>query len=71
MNELTKEELIWLEETMRFDIQNYKQPEIAVKVHRKIQSMLENYCEHEFKKTLAQSGMYFIEMCHKCNKEQS
>lgn len=23
-------------------------------------------CEHEFKKTLAQSGMWLIDMCHKC-----
>ena len=23
-------------------------------------------CRHEYKKTLAESGMYFIDMCHKC-----
>jgi hypothetical protein len=23
-------------------------------------------CHHEWEKTLAQSGMFFIDMCHKC-----
>ncbi len=27
-------------------------------------------CEHEYQKTLAKSGMFFISMCHKCHDEQ-
>jgi hypothetical protein len=27
-------------------------------------------CQHEYKKTLAKSGICFINMCHKCNDEQ-
>jgi hypothetical protein len=26
-------------------------------------------CNHEYKKTLAKAGMYFINMCHKCFHE--
>lgn len=25
-------------------------------------------CDHEYKKTLAKCGMYFIDMCHKCHR---
>ena len=28
--------------------------------------MDDNNCEHEFKPTLAKSGMYIILLCHKC-----
>jgi hypothetical protein len=34
--------------------------------------MIDNYkpsCEHEFRKTLARSGMYFISKCYICNEE--
>jgi hypothetical protein len=27
-------------------------------------------CQHEYKKTIAKSGMYFIDMCHKCLDEK-
>lgn len=27
-------------------------------------------CAHEYKKTLDKSGMYFIEMCHKCHERR-
>ena len=37
----------------------------------KLQSMIDNYCEHEYKKTLSKSGMYFIQMCHKCKHIKS
>jgi hypothetical protein len=36
------------------------------KLIKKIQSMIDNYCEHYWQKTLAKNGMYFIDMCHKC-----
>lgn len=26
--------------------------------------------EHEFKKTLSRSGMYFINICQKCNEQE-
>jgi hypothetical protein len=28
-------------------------------------------CQHEYRKTLHQSGMYFIYMCHKCKDQKS
>ncbi len=27
-------------------------------------------CQHEYKRTLAKSGMFFISMCHKCKDEK-
>lgn len=27
-------------------------------------------CNHDYKKTLARSGMWFINMCHKCGDEK-
>ncbi len=71
MIELTREELVWLEEHLRFTLQHYIQPQIVVKVHKKIQLMLESHCDHEFKKTLDKSENYFISECRKCKKVES
>lgn len=49
MNDFTKEELIWLEEELNFSFQEHQQPAIAYKIHEKIQSMIENYCDHDFR----------------------
>lgn len=38
-------------------------------LYGKIKFMIDNYCNHKYKKTLSKSGMYFISMCHKCKKE--
>lgn len=72
MNDFTKEELIELlvvidgyvnEDRFMRDGEG-----LYIPIVNKIQSMLENYCEHDYKKTLSKSGMYFISMCHKCKK---
>ena len=49
MNDFTKEELqiIWLSIAANYF------PELK----NKIQSIIDNYCEHEYKKTLDKSGM--------------
>lgn len=48
MNDFTKEELIWLEEDIRYSLEEYRQPEIAYEIHKKLISMIENYCEHDW-----------------------
>ena len=69
MNDFTKEELEifleWLHYARDSACWNkyHEHPELI----NKIQSMIDNYCNHEYKKTLDNSGMYFINMCHKCH----
>lgn len=41
MNYFTKEELIWLEEELSCNLEEYRQPDIAYDVHRKVKSMID------------------------------
>lgn len=75
MNDFTKEELLEFQELIYWSIADYgsespKSINFYKPLHSKIQTMIDNYCEHEFQKTLARSGMCFIAMCHKCNKQK-
>lgn len=65
MNDFTKEELEFINayiyeggSTIRFDNHEVLQ--------KKLQFMIDNYCEHDYRKTLDKSGMFFISMCHNC-----
>lgn len=70
MNDFTKDELKQLLQ-WRSSILYIAKPsdEIIlsnIKLGDKIQSMIDNYCEHEYKKTLHKSGMFFIDVCQNC-----
>lgn len=48
MNDFTKEELIYLFEAIDSDIECFNEPEIAYNARDKLQSLIKNYCEHEW-----------------------
>jgi hypothetical protein len=72
MNEFTKEELEIAKDGVGWMISECEMLHNKAIVNNwrcvesKLQLMIENYCEHEYKKTLDKSGMFFINMCHKC-----
>lgn len=48
MNEFTKDELEYLEDAVKFHIEEDYQQNPALDVLEKIQSMIDNYCVHEW-----------------------
>jgi len=66
MNDFTKEELQYLHECI------YERPlwvtETMDKMREKLQSLIDNYCEHETRNVLSENGMWFVEKCKKCNR---
>lgn len=66
MNDFTKEELQYIFYCTDIVTHGNDEHDIHEQLLNKMSAMIENYCEHEYKKTLAESGMYFISMCHKC-----
>ena len=73
MNDFTKEELEIIRHALRIDICKGGDYEGEKFVHKneirhnlafdKIQSMIDNYCEHDWQPCL---GAIHIETCHKC-----
>ena len=65
MNDFTKAELLdiqfVLEDWYRHECKKDKAPHD--KLFKKIKSMVDNYCEHDFQPVL---GQFQIESCHKC-----
>jgi len=47
MNTFTKEELLYLLEEINYRLEDYQQPEIEYTIRDKLQSMIDNYCEHK------------------------
>ncbi len=45
-NELSKKELIWLHETLEWIVEDFREPDSTYALKDKIQSMIDNYCEH-------------------------
>jgi hypothetical protein len=73
MNDFTKKELKWIATSIAgydFDSLSMEGRDELIDVLNKVLSMIDEYCEHEYKKTLSKSGMYFISMCHKCRDEK-
>ncbi len=62
MNEFTKEELQYLHETLRWITEDFKEPDSTYELRDKIQSLIDNYCEHEHDKE------EFLR-CLKCSNE--
>ncbi len=59
MNDFTKEELQYLFKTFSLT----EGSKFEHDLDKKIQSMIDNYCEHEFHPVI---GSFQIESCHKC-----
>ena len=47
MNKFTKEELERICQFFNIAIEDYKEPDSTYELRNKIQSMIDNYCEHE------------------------
>lgn len=70
MNDFTKEELVAIKKIYdKLTVGTYIENLSSLMI--KVDSMIDNYCEHEYKKTLDKSGMAFINMCHKCKDTKS
>lgn len=75
MNDFTKEELQYLLQCVIADneiIENcgdeHNELDFSDSVENKIQSMIDNYCEHDVTQVLHKSGMYLLDFCTKCRK---
>jgi hypothetical protein len=66
MNDFTKEELERTCQFFNIAIEDFQEPDSTYELRDKVQSMIDNYCEHEFQvKSLAP---HFLIMCAKCSK---
>lgn len=70
MNDFTKEELEHLYQMASDACGDYNEPDLTYKVRDKIQSLIENYCEHEwtFLRYIDDDGGYSV--CFKCKKRR-
>ena len=65
MNDFTKEELEYMADCIEGEIKYYGADHVGHAARDKLQSMIDNYCEHEWKLTFSGSiikGIY----CQKC-----
>ena len=46
INDLTTDELIWLEEELAYGLEEFQQPKIAYTIHEKILSIIDSRCTH-------------------------
>ena len=66
MNDFTKEELKELHDCIHWKINEGQEEKLTTLVDKKIQSMIDNYCEHKF--ILHTNAPYVFIMCVNCNK---
>lgn len=66
MNELTKEELVWLRDELQGLINILGSPPIGHRVLNKLISMAESCCEHESVRPLSEVDYVFV--CAECNE---
>lgn len=66
MNDFTKEELEELNQILHRNAWQAIDARRLNLLHKKLQSMIENYCEHEFREYPL--GVTAIPFCNKCKK---
>lgn len=66
MNDFTKEELILAYDLIDACIELAREPDFVYDLRDKIQSMIDNYCDHEFELWISPHGN--VVRCAKCNK---
>lgn len=70
MNDFTKEELEFiLDGTRHWSNQNIPTPWVF-EFKKKVESMIDNYCEHEELTQKMGNATYFKGVCKHCNKEK-
>lgn len=65
MNDFTKEELINLHGVLDSCIKSYCEPDFIYSLRYKIQSLIDNYCEHQLQNDGLKGD---IEFCVKCGR---
>lgn len=69
MNDFTKEELEIISLCVENDFYNSNYPRSMYEpLYEKIQSMIDNYCDHEYLLTITINGESCSLICSKCNK---
>lgn len=68
MNDFTKEDLEYLEQAVQFHIEEDYQQNPALNVLDKIQSMIDNYCDHQSNGELIVLSAHPYLDAYKCNK---
>jgi hypothetical protein len=63
MNDLTKDELLFLNKTLQWIIINHRELNSTFELQEKIQSLIDNYCEHE---SNGSKGLSPYTQCRKC-----
>ena len=63
MNDFSKQELIFLHETLSHMVQDYHEPDSTYELRDKIKFIMANYCDHH------ESGEVeiFVDVCGKCD----
>ena len=64
MNDFTKEELEYLYQFLTIAIESYQEPGKTYELRDKLQSLIDNYCEHES----GDPKLVFIKECTKCHQ---
>ena len=64
MNEFTKEELERICQFFNIAIEDYKEPDSTYELRDKIQSLIDNYCEHTSKQYYEHVMLYECNDCH-------
>ena len=64
MNDFTKEELIMLKRLTLQHVNQFRQNSDCIELMSKIQSMIDNYCEHDSAINIGEAPM----ICKKCGK---
>ena len=65
MNDFTKEELERICQFFNIAIEDYREPDSTYYLRDKIQSLIENYCEHDYNE---KSVELHAKQCCKCQK---
>ncbi len=66
MNDFTKEELELICQFFNIAIEDFQEPDETYKLRDKIQSMIDNYCEHTWQEIFNERT---YSQCKKCGEE--
>lgn len=67
MNDFTKEELIWLYETLQWIVEYFREPDSTYAIKDKLKSMIDNYCDHILSD--AHYEQFRWQLCQKCGAQ--
>ena len=67
MNEFTKDELELICAFFNIAIEDFKEPDSTYILRDKIQSMIDNYCEHSERVATSDDNGHMLVMCGRCD----